>query len=118
MVTRAMKAIDATRPGVRLKDSSQLSDSFGELCLLQLRARDAHGTVYVLTVVPPERWPGVHTQELQSLQSQRAGSSYVRTVSELTPTGWRIDLGVVGAEAALPTLGALGDIAVSPLMTW
>jgi hypothetical protein len=118
MITRAIKAIDETVKGVRLKDSSQLRDSFGELCLLQVRAHDAHGTQYVLTVVPPERWPGVHTQELQTLQSQRFGTSYVRTVSEMTPTGWRVDLGALGAEAKLPTLGALGDIAVDPLLTW
>jgi hypothetical protein len=117
-VKTAMKAIDATLPGFHLVDSSRLRDTFGELCLLQLRARDAHGNVLVLNVVPPERWPGIHTQELQSLQSRHEGSSYTRTVSELTVTGWRVDLGAVGAQARLPDLGELGDIADDPTLTW
>jgi hypothetical protein len=117
-VKSAMKVIDRTLPGFHLVDSSRLRDTFGELCLLQLRARDAHGSVLVLNVVPPERWPGIHTQELQSLQSRHEGSSYTRTVSELTVTGWRVDLGAVGAEPRLPDLGQLGDIADDPALIW
>lgn len=117
-VKSALKVIDTTLPGFHLVDSSRLRDTFGELCLLQLRARDAHGTVLVLTVVPPERWPGINTQELQSLQSRHEGSSYTRTVSELTVTGWRVDLGAVGQQARLPNLGELGDIAADPALTW
>jgi hypothetical protein len=117
-VKSALKVIDATLPSFHLVDSSRLRDTFGELCLLQLRARDAHGSVLVLTVVPPERWPGIHTQELQSLQSRHEGSSYTRTVSELTVTGWRVDLGAVGAQPRLPDLGELGDIADDPALSW
>jgi hypothetical protein len=117
-VKSAMKAIDAALPGFHLVDSSRLRNSFGELCLLQLRARDAHGTVLVLNVVPPERWPGIHTQELQSLQSRHEGGSYTRTVSELTATGWRVDLGAVGVQARLPDLGELGTVAAAPALIW
>ena len=68
-VRRAMHSVDASMPGFRLVDSSRLTDGFGELCLVQLRARNAFGTVIVVNVVPPQQWPGIHTEPLVTQQS-------------------------------------------------
>ena len=117
-VHAAARAIHAVLPGFRLLDSARTSDGFGGVCLVQLRARDSHGAVLVLNVVPPSvaaRWTG---QDVQSLESQAEGGSLVRTVSDSTATGWRVDAGVVGEQLTLPDLGRLGTLAGRRDLEW
>ncbi len=117
-VNAAMRAVHAVLPGFRLLDSARTSDGFGGICLVQLRARDSHGTVLVMNVVPPSVRPDGPAQDVQSLESQRQGGSLVRTVSDSTATGWRVDVGVVGEQPTLPDLGRLGTLAGRRDLEW
>jgi hypothetical protein len=117
-VRAATRVVTTILPGFTLLDSGQTRDRFGGVCLVQLRATNTDGSILVLTVVPPGTWPGVHNQELVSLQSRQQGSSLTRTVSDLTATGWRIDVGAVGEASVVPDLGRLGAVADNNALEW
>ena len=116
--TAAAHAVTAVLPGYHLVDSGETRDRLGQLCLVQLRAKNADGTIIVMSVVPPGPWPGQHGQETVSLQSRREGIWLTRTVSDVTATGWRVDVGAVGEPTVLPTLGQLGALADSRGLQW
>ena len=88
---------------------------------MQLRARNVFGTVIVVNVIPPQQWPGIHTEPLVTQQSAGEAGSFARTVSETTPTGWQIEIGAVAAargHAKLPTLTDLSAVTDDPTLTW
>ncbi len=117
-VRATMRAVRQLLPGFHLLDSARTTDGFGGICLVQLRAQNADGTVLVVNVVPPGIWPGGRDQEVQSLESQTEGSSLVRTVSDRTATGWRVDVGAVGEQLVVPDLGRLGALAAGRGLEW
>jgi hypothetical protein len=71
-----------------------------------------------MNIVPPQEWPGIHSEPLVTLQSGGGGTAYARTVSETTTTGWRIEIGAVGTSAKLPTLTDLSAVTDDPTLTW
>jgi hypothetical protein len=117
-VRTAAQVVRAALPGFRLLDSGQTRDRFGGVCLVQLRANNSDGAVLVLNVVPPGVWPGGDNQEVVSLQSRQRGSQLTRTVSDLTATGWRVDVGAVGESSVVPDLGRLGSLADNGRLEW
>jgi hypothetical protein len=117
-VRATMRVVHGLLPGYHLLDSARTSDGFGGMCLVQLRAQNADGTVLVVNIVPPGIWPGGRDQEVQSLESQTEGSSLVRTVSDHTATGWRVDVGAVGEQLVVPDLGRLGALAAGRGLEW
>jgi hypothetical protein len=117
-VHATMRVVHGLLPGYRLLDSARTSDGFGGVCLVQLRAQNADGTVLVVNIVPAGIWPGGRGEEVQSLESQTEGSSLVRTVSDRTATGWRVDVGAVGAQTVVPDLGRLGALAAGRGLEW
>jgi hypothetical protein len=117
-VRATMRVVHRVLPGYRLLDAARTSDGFGGICLVQLRAEDADSTVLVVNIVPPGVWPGGGDQDVQSLESATEGSSLVRTVSDRTATGWRVDVGAVGAQPVVPDLGRLGELAGGRGLEW
>lgn len=107
----------ATLPGYRIHDSARTLNQLTALCELQFRARDAGGTVLLVSVAAPERRSARDYVHLE-ITGSPAGQRVVSSASALTPTGWSVTVGAVGPVADEPSIALLVRLAQDPDLRW
>jgi hypothetical protein len=103
-------------PTFTVRDVARTLDQYLGMCAIELRGRDAAGSVFVFDVVAPEsdtvRQRTPSSSVASSLASRRDGTTVITSMTVVTTTGWTVVIGCVGAVADQPdseTLLRLGQ---------
>jgi hypothetical protein len=107
-----------TLPTLTVRDVARTLDQYLGMCAIELRGQDAAGSVFVLDVVAPERYPVRQRTPSSGFASRRDGAGVVTSVTVVTATGWTVVIGCVGAVADQPNSAALLDLAQDPALHW
>jgi hypothetical protein len=106
-------------PGFVVSDSSRTIDPNTELCALIVRARNAQGSVLVISVLPPMQGtvPG-NTSVTYSRVDHLPTDTVTRVVMERTRDGWRIRVGTDGPITDKILEDSLESIADDDVLRW
>ena len=107
-----------TLPTLTVRDVARTLDQYLGMSAIELRGQDAAGSVFVLDVVAPERYPVRQRTPSSSVASRRDGAGVVTSVTVVTATGWTVVIGCVGAVADQPNSAALLHLAQDPALHW
>ena len=100
------------------RDVARTLDQYLGMCALEVRGQDAAGSVFVLDVVAPERYPVRQRTPSSSAASRRDGAALVTSVTVVTTTGWAVVIGWVGAIVDQPNSETLLHLAQDPALHW
>jgi hypothetical protein len=104
-------------PRFRIVDTARIIDQSAGLCALQVRARDASGTVALIIVTSPPHEPPGWAHGLRTHRAT-AQDTRVQYAEFTTRDGWSVIVGTRGTAATQPKLTALGRLATDPAVRW
>ena len=108
-----------TLPTLTVRDSARTLDQYLGMCAIELRGRDADGSVFVVDIVAPEGDNSVrHRTAFSDVASRRDGTALVTNVTVVTTTGWTVVVGCVGAVSDQPDAQTLLQLAQDPALRW
>ena len=111
-------AVRRTLPTFTTRDVARTLDQYTAMCAIEVRARDANGSVLVLDIVAPQsdavRRPTPHL----SVASRLDGTAVATSATVVTRTGWTIVIGSSGPVADQPDSGTLLRLAQDPALLW
>jgi hypothetical protein len=104
-------------PGYALIDEARVIDRFAGLCVLDLRARERHGTVLVVRIAAPVEDATLVAPRLDDGEAVAEGTD-TQFVRVSTHDGWVIVVGSSGPPAYAPDRDALLRLAQRPSVRW
>jgi hypothetical protein len=115
--SRLVGLVRGALPDYAIRDVGSTLDQFTALCMMQLRARDAHGTTLVVQV-SAARVPGRNPFPQLTIASQTDGASTVAVATDVTEDGWTVIVGSVGPADDQPSSATLMRLAQDPALRW
>lgn len=111
-------AVHHALPAFTVRDYGRTLDEYTEMCILQARARDAAGTVLVVTIVAPPRHPRRLAYEQVTLAGRDEGPVGLTSATSVSLDGWSVTVGSAGPINDEPGSEDLLALAHDPRLHW
>ena len=115
---RINAALRRVLPRFRVTDVGYVLDPGSGLCVLQLRAHDGAGNIFVVEVVGARRNAATGTGDEFVHGAVSDGFTETEYAFAVTHGGWAVTIGSTGPAGRQPSIKDLRDLAEDPAMHW